>query len=67
MTLGKIRIEALFGGSVSCDLCRKPAIMFNAGRTRCEDHLTEEMRAYRQTEERRSRPYYPGRPEVIET
>ena len=66
MTLGNKRVEALFGGPVSCDLCRKPAIAFNAGRTRCEDHLTEEMRAYRQAEEGRNRPYYPGRPQVIE-
>lgn len=62
MTWGKPAIEALFGGPAKCDLCRDPAIAFHAGRTRCESHLTEEMRAHR--EEPHSRPYYPGRPQL---
>jgi hypothetical protein len=65
MTWGKPAIEALFDGNKGCDLCRRAAIAFHAGRTRCEEHLTEEMRAYRREEETRNRPYYPGRPQVI--
>lgn len=63
MTWGKAAIEVLFGEAVKCDLCRKPAIAFDAGRTRCDDHLTEEMRAYRDMEPQ-GRPSYPGRPQV---
>lgn len=64
MTWGKSAIELLFGGAVRCDLCRNPAIAFHAGRTRCEDHLTDEMRAHREAEEPQGRPSYPGRPQV---
>jgi hypothetical protein len=66
MTWGKAAIEVLFGGPARCDLCRNPAIAFDAGRTRCEDHLTDDMRAHREAEERRGRPSYPGRPQVIQ-
>ena len=62
MTWGKAAIEVLFGGPARCDLCHEPAIAFLAGRTRCEKHLTEEMRAHR--EEPQARPYYPGRPQL---
>lgn len=64
MTWGKAAIEVLFGGPARCDLCHQPAIAFHAGRTRCDEHLTEEMRAHRGLEESQSRPYYPGRPQV---
>ena len=64
MTWGKGAIELLFGGPARCDLCRTPAVAFHAGRTRCEDHLTDEMRAYREVEEPHRRPSYPGRPAV---
>jgi len=64
MTWGKPAIEVLFGGPVKCDLCRSPAIAFDAGRSRCGDHLTPEMKAERDSDELQSRPYYPGRPRV---
>ena len=64
MTWGKAAIEVLFGGPVICDLCRKPAIAFEAGRARCDDHLTADMRADRGAEETQARPYYPARPRV---
>lgn len=64
MTWGKLAIEKLFGESRGCDLCRKPATAFHAGRSRCEDHLTGEMLAQRQQEVLLSRPTYPGRPQL---
>jgi hypothetical protein len=65
MTWGKPAIEVLFGGPARCDLCGHSAIAFHAGRTRCEDHLTEEMRARREMEEQRQgRPSYPARPQL---
>ena len=67
MTWGKPAITALFGQPMTCDHCRRPAIAFHAGRTRCEDHLTDEMLAYRHSEEAPSRPYYPARPQVSES
>lgn len=66
MTWGKPALSALFGEPRTCDYCRNPAIAFHAGRTRCEDHLTDEMRAYRRSEDTPSRPYYPARPQVSE-
>ena len=64
MTWGKAAIELLFGGPARCDLCRTPAIAFHAGHTRCEAHLTDEMRARREIENLQDRPSYPGRPQV---
>ena len=61
MTWGKAAIEVLFGGPTRCDRCREPAIAFHAGRARCEEHLTEEMRAHREAEPQS--PNYPGRPQ----
>lgn len=64
MTWGKAAIEVLFGEPARCDLCHNPAIAFDAGRTRCEDHLTDEMRVHREAEDPQGRPYYPARPQV---
>lgn len=64
MTWGKPAIELLFGEAVRCDLCPGAAVAFHAGRTRCEDHLTDEMRAHREAEDSQGRPSYPGRPQV---
>jgi hypothetical protein len=66
MTWGKAAIEVLFGGPARCDLCGHPAIAFHAGRARCEEHLTQEMRAHREVEEPQGRPYYPARPQLIQ-
>ena len=67
MMWGKAAIEVQFGWPATCDLCGHTAIAFHAGRIRCEDHLTEEMRAYRRSEELRSRPSYPARPQLGES
>lgn len=64
MIWGKAAIELLFGGPARCDLCTTPAIAFHAGHTRCESHLTDEMRALHEAEERQRRPSYPGRPQL---
>jgi hypothetical protein len=47
MTWGREAVETLFGGPRRCDLCLDPALAFHAGWSRCEAHLTEEMRGSR--------------------
>jgi hypothetical protein len=63
MIWGRPGVEKLFGGPRSCDLCHRPAIAFHAGRSRCDDHLTQEMLEHRWTD---SQPFYPGRPRLTE-
>lgn len=64
MTWGREAIEELFGGPRMCDLCLDPAVAFLGGRSRCETHLTEQMRESRARQgQGGDLTALPGRPE----